>query len=107
MSNNIRSLTSRLKRLERKSGAGSANAFYDGLSDETLWAILQIPDDICEDADAQDHYFAHTLGIPLKKASALRANLDRFNAVTARECRHLSDEQLEAFVNAPFDSAAR
>lgn len=99
---NIRSLHSRLRRLERKSGAGTAREFYDKLSDDELWAIMGLPirfNDVCFD---YVDYFVETLGIPQKKAEALALGLDQVFHSTAREFRHLSDEDLSKLINAPM-----
>ena len=104
MGNNIKSLHSRLRRLERKTGAGSAKEFYDGLTEEQLFAILELPDDNCDSNEAEAQYFARALNIPIKKAEAFRANLARINAANVREFRHMSDEQLLAELHKPFDA---
>lgn len=100
--NNIRSLSSRLRRLERKSGAGSARDFYDKLTDDELWAILELPIRFNDGYDNHIEYFVETLGIPQKKAQALVLGLDQVRRSLAREYRHLSDGELVELINAPM-----
>jgi hypothetical protein len=102
MSTNIRSLNLRLKRLERKSGAGSAKEFYDKLSDDELWAIMGLPLDVGEDREGQVDYYSQTLSISAKKAEELLLGLDQVFHSLAREFRHLSDEDLIELIQEPM-----
>ena len=99
---NIRSLSSRLRRLERKSGVGTAREFYDKLSDDELWAIMGLPIRFSDGCFDHVDYFAETLGIPQKKAEALVLGLDQVFHSTAREFRHLSDEDLSKLIRSPM-----
>lgn len=102
MTSNIRSLNSRLRRLERKSGSGSAREFYDKLSDDELWAILGLPLDLGDDREDQVVYFSETLSISAKKAEALLRGLDQVQHSLAREFRHLSDDELLELIEEPM-----
>lgn len=102
MTSNIRSLNSRLRRLERKSGAGSAKEFYDKLSDDELWAIMGLPLDLGDDREGHVDYYSQTLSISAKKAEALLLGLDQVHHSLVRDFRHLSDEDLIELIQAPM-----
>lgn len=48
---NIRSMRSRLKKIEQKTGAGTSRDFYASLSDEHLEALCQLTDAELEEGD--------------------------------------------------------
>jgi len=106
MSLNLRSIHSRLRKLERKSSFGSARDFFGKLSDNELWAIVELPDHMCSGDEPEDEieYFSRALDISFKKAEALVVGLERVRPSMAREFRHLSDEELLELIHQPFES---
>jgi hypothetical protein len=104
MNLNLRSIHSRLRKLERKGSTGSADAFFSKLSDEELWSIVEMPDDVNGDHEEGVAYFSRSLDISPKKAEVLVYGLERVEPSLARQFRHLSDEGLLEEINKPFDS---
>ena len=103
MNGNIRSLNSRLRRLERKGASGSVDDFYGKMSDSELWCLIEMP--LSLDDEEEFEYIANELGWTIEKAKGFWAALNRFLPILQRQLRHMSDEQIEAELLEPFDSA--
>ena len=103
MNGNIRSLNSRLRRLERKGASGSVEAFYGKMSDSELWCLIEMP--LGLDDEEEVEYIANELGWSIERAKGFRVALNRFLPTLHRQFRYMSDEQIEAELLEPFDSA--
>lgn len=101
MSSKITSFNSRLRRLEKKARMKPLD-FFAQQTDETLFAILEMPMDMADDDEPE--YYATKLSWSAKHSESFTKELRRVCEALRGEFRQLSDEELSAIVSRPFEA---
>jgi hypothetical protein len=103
MSSIIRSLLGRVRKFEKKTGAGSPDELFKHLTDDELWAFLEIS--LTDSEEDQIEEFAKATKWSVKKARGFFAEHNRVIQLHSKEFDHLSDKQLLDMIMAPMEAA--